>query len=85
VIFGTIESAIKNPKIISWAMENLSIPLDRARRVVLGTRIGALEYVHRRIAAGITLVVPYVLWYNTDIWDFHGYGRGYGKFDYTIR
>jgi hypothetical protein len=43
-------------------MENLSILLDRARRVVLGTRIGALEYVPRRIAAGITLVVPYVLW-----------------------
>jgi hypothetical protein len=37
-------------------MENLNTPVDRARRVVLGTRIGILEPVSGRIAAGITLV-----------------------------
>jgi len=31
------------PKIIIWSMKNLSTPLDRARRVVLGTGIGTLE------------------------------------------
>jgi hypothetical protein len=37
-------------------MENLIISVDRARRVVLGTRITVLEQVSRRITAGITFV-----------------------------
>ena len=35
--------------IIRRAIENLSIPLDRAHRAVLGTRMGALEHVAGRI------------------------------------
>jgi hypothetical protein len=30
------------PKIIVWVMKNASIPLNRTRRVVLGTSIGTL-------------------------------------------
>jgi hypothetical protein len=37
-------------------MENLIIPLDRAQRVVLGTRLKHLEYVPGRIAAGNTRI-----------------------------
>jgi len=37
-----------------WTMENLMIPLDRARRVVLETTIERLEQVSERIAGGIT-------------------------------
>jgi len=37
-----------------WAMENLIISLDKARSVVIGTRIGTLEQVPGRIAASIT-------------------------------
>ena len=43
-------------KIILDAVENRSIPLDRAHRVVLTTRLERLEQVSRRIAAGITIV-----------------------------
>jgi hypothetical protein len=46
----------KNLKIIICAMENLSIPLDKARRVVLGTTVGVLEHVSGRIAVGITRI-----------------------------
>jgi hypothetical protein len=35
---------------------NLIIPLDRVRRVVLGTCLEQLEHVPRRIAAGITII-----------------------------
>lgn len=39
-IFAIIDDAVENPKIKVCAMENLSTPLDRARRVMLGTRFG---------------------------------------------
>ncbi len=42
MIFGLIDGASEDLKIILWVIENLSIPLDRARRVVLGTHIGTL-------------------------------------------
>jgi hypothetical protein len=42
------------PKIRLQIIENLSVPLDRARRVALGPRIGDLDRVAERIAAGIT-------------------------------
>ena len=34
---------------------------DRAHQVVLGTRIGALEQVPRRIGAGFTEVGPWII------------------------
>ena len=34
---------------IVWAIENLTIPFDRARRVVLGTGVEQLEHVPERI------------------------------------
>jgi hypothetical protein len=36
MIFGLIDGASENREIILWVIENLSIPLDRARRAVLG-------------------------------------------------
>jgi hypothetical protein len=56
MIFGTIGEAIKNLKIMIWAIENLSIPLDRARRVVLGPSIGPLKQIPGRIVDGITRI-----------------------------
>ncbi len=38
-IFGIIDRAMENVKIIIWAVENMSIPLDRARPVVFGTSV----------------------------------------------
>jgi hypothetical protein len=34
MIFGIIDGAMENVKIKIWATENLSIPLNRARRVL---------------------------------------------------
>ncbi|CAF4377467.1 unnamed protein product, partial [Rotaria sordida] len=34
-----------------WAMENPKLPLDRARRVLLGTRLEHLEHAPERIWA----------------------------------
>jgi len=65
MIFGTIDDAINNLKIIISAMENLRIPLDRAHRVVHGRRIATLEHVPRRIAARITLMVAHFRWKMT--------------------
>jgi hypothetical protein len=42
MIFAIIDDAVENPKIKVCAMENLSTPLDRARRVVLETHFGTL-------------------------------------------
>jgi len=42
MIFGLIDGAIEDLKIVLSIIEKLSIPLDRARRVELGTRIGTL-------------------------------------------
>jgi len=39
MIFGIIDGTMENVKIIIWTIENLSISLDRARRVVLGKSI----------------------------------------------
>ncbi len=39
------------------AIENPIIPLDRARRVVLGTTMEHLEHVPRRIGIGFTYVI----------------------------
>ena len=44
------------PKILLWAIENLIIPLDRARRVLLGTGLEHLEHVSERIAAENTRI-----------------------------
>jgi hypothetical protein len=41
---------------IVGSIENPIIPLDRARRVVLGTRLEHLEHVPRRIPTGITII-----------------------------
>jgi hypothetical protein len=41
---------------IVGTIKNLIIPLDKARRVVLGTRLEHLENVPRRIPAGITRI-----------------------------
>jgi len=38
-------------------MENLIIPLDRARRVVLGTSMEHLEHVPNRISAIFTRIL----------------------------
>jgi hypothetical protein len=43
--FGIIDGSTENVKIIIWAMENLSIPLDRFRRRAVGTIIGDKEEV----------------------------------------
>jgi hypothetical protein len=42
------------PKLMVWDMENLSISLDRTRRVVLETGMERVECVSRRIDIGIT-------------------------------
>ncbi len=47
-IFGTIVGSI----------ENLIMPLDRARQVVLGTRMEHLEHAPRRIWDGFTIQLP---------------------------
>jgi len=41
---------------ILWAIRNLIIPLDRAHRILLETRIGALEQIPGRIWAGFTRI-----------------------------
>jgi hypothetical protein len=43
IIFGIIDGTVEYVKLIIWTMENLSISLDRARRVVPGTSIEAFE------------------------------------------
>ena len=43
------------------ATENLVVSLDRAHCGLLGTRIGTLEHVSRRIAGGFTLLVFYFI------------------------
>jgi len=43
-------------KIIIWAIENLSIPLDRAHQFVLGTTIGTVGRGFWAIAGGITRI-----------------------------
>ncbi len=43
-------------KTIVRAIKNLMVPLDRARRVVLGTSMERLEHVPRRIRGGITRI-----------------------------
>jgi hypothetical protein len=40
MIFGIVDGAVENVKIIICVMQNLSLPLDRARQIVLGTDIG---------------------------------------------
>jgi hypothetical protein len=40
IIFEIIDGAMENMKITIWTVENLSIPLDRACRVVFGTSMG---------------------------------------------
>ncbi len=42
--------------ILTRDFRNLMVPLDRARRVVLGTRLEQFYHVPRRIRAGITLL-----------------------------
>jgi len=42
IIFGLIDGASEDLKIIRWVIENLRIPSDTARRGVLGTEIGTL-------------------------------------------
>ena len=59
------------PKILLWAIENLSIPLDRARWVLLGTGLEHLEHVPGRIAAENTRI---------GCQDFHGKMRYFGIF-----
>jgi hypothetical protein len=41
-------------------MENLIIPLDRARRVVLGTRTEHFEHVPKRMSATFTRILGYL-------------------------
>jgi len=55
-MLGSIGGARKILKIIFRLTENLSIPLDRARRFVLRTPMERLEHALRRIAAGITRI-----------------------------
>ncbi len=56
MIFGIIDDGMKNLKIIIWVMENLTIPLDRAHRVVLGTGMERLKEVRRQIGGEITRI-----------------------------
>jgi hypothetical protein len=49
MVFRTIDGATKA---VICATENLNIPLDRARRVVLRTLLEQLEQAPRRILAG---------------------------------
>ena len=42
MVFRTRDGASEDLKIILDAIENLSLPLDRAHRVVLGTLIGTV-------------------------------------------
>jgi hypothetical protein len=51
-------------------MENRIIPLDRARRVALGTRVGALEQVPRRSGAGFTKWCLWILYAKVGIFEF---------------
>ena len=76
IIFGPIGGASENLKIILSAIENLSIPLDRARQVLLGTGLEHLEHVSERIAAGITRIgcenfhmkIQYLGIFGTIVW-----------------
>ncbi len=60
MIFGLIDGASEGPKIILWSIKDLSIPLDRARRVVLGTYIGTLG------TRGVTLFLLFFIIKNKD-------------------
>jgi hypothetical protein len=68
-VLGRIAAGITSEKIdfgrflaflstVVWPVGHLIIPLDRAHRVVLGSRLERLEHVPRRIAAGITIIGP---------------------------
>ncbi|CAF2805202.1 unnamed protein product [Rotaria sp. Silwood2] len=70
MVLGTIDGAVQSLKIIVRVMENLSIPLGRARRVVLGTRMEELEQVPERIWAGNTFLGPWTTWEKNEKIDF---------------
>jgi len=52
MVFCSIDGANENLKIILWTIGNLSIALDRARRVPFEPRIEELDQVVERIIAG---------------------------------
>jgi len=56
MIFGIIDGIIKNVKIVICAMQNLTIPLDRAHRAVLEIGMEHLEEVLRQIGGEITRI-----------------------------
>jgi hypothetical protein len=56
MIFVTTDGAILNMKILICTTENLTIPLDRAHRVLFGTEMEPLKQLPRRIGAEITRI-----------------------------
>ncbi len=55
MIFVTTDDAIVNMKILICTMENLTIPLDRAHRVLFETETEPLEQLPRRIGCQLHL------------------------------
>ena len=60
------------------------VPLDRAHRVVLGSRIWTLEQVPQRIAAGITYIGSTSYSEISVFGDFFDYSLSYRKSNGTI-
>ncbi len=57
-IFGLIDRATENVKSIIWTMENLRIPLDRDRGVVLGRGLHLLEQVPEELQDELLVKYP---------------------------
>ena len=66
--FGPIDGARENLKIIFWLILNLSIPLDRAHRVLLGTRTWVLEQFPKRISPENTRIQIQLHWRQFFYW-----------------
>jgi hypothetical protein len=57
-IFGLIDRAMENVKNMIWTMENLSIPLDRDRGVVLGRGLQLLKQVPEELQDELPVKYP---------------------------
>jgi hypothetical protein len=74
------------PQTKDWAFEKLITSFDRVRRVVLGTAMGHLEHVSRRIRDGITRILwqlrissdgnVFIIWCWWSGFDWWKYDRG---------
>lgn len=53
MIFRILGGSMENVKIIVWTIDSLTISLDRAHRFLLGTCLKHIEYISRRMDAGL--------------------------------